>query len=138
MSLTVSDMLVIKYGTWMRFQVNNFYSKALIVPKEYFDEKEYNIAGLIQTVEGWCYRWYQSGTDYLTGNEWSCVFDTKQEAFEEAYAELNDGKDDGGCHDLEWLTFAKNNELNDKVVITSMNGYTLSEEVANKLAQGDY
>ena len=135
MSLTVSDMLVLKYDVWVLYNGKDYTTH--IVPLECFgkdDIEHIDWNSNDPTIQrGWCFLWYKNHP-----TEWSDIFDTEQDAFDNAYADLNDGEDDGGVNDLEWLTFAKNNKLDDKVVVTSINGYTLSEEVANKLANGDY
>ena len=142
MSLTVSDMLVLKYGTWVSYEGKD--DETHIIPFEHFGKYDLEHIDWERSLDnpelrrGWCYRWYNYGTDRVTKNVYSYIFDTKQEAFDHAYATLNYGNDDGGCHDLEWLTFAKNNEVNGKVVVTSMSRYALSSEVIGKLISGDY
>ena len=142
MTLQVSDCLILKYDIWVSYEGKDY--ETHIIPFEHFgkDDLEHidweRSLGNPELQRGWCYRWYDSGTDCVTENGYSDIFNTKQEAFDNAYADINQEVDDGGSHGLEWLTFAKDNELNDKVVVTSMNGYTLSEEVANKLATGEF
>ena len=133
MSKTVSELLSIKHGIWVTYQ-----DKDLIVhtvPFNCFGDTDLERIDWErdnpEIQRGWCFDWCDD-------SKWSDVFTTKQGAFDNAYADFNDGLNDGGITDLEWLTFAKNNELDDKVVVTTMNGYDLSEEVRNKLANGDY
>ena len=140
MKLTVSDCLVLKYDVWVSYDGKDYTTH--IVPLECFgkDDIEHidwdNNNPTIQ--KGWCFLWCDSGINYLTDNEWSDIFATEQEAFDNAYADLNDGEDDGGFEDLEWLAFARNNNLHHKVVTTAMNGYKVSDEVLDKLSSGDY
>jgi len=155
MSLTVSDRLVIVQGIWVSYEGKDYMSHTVpLMDKKYIlfegvkilvhtfgeDDLEYIDweRGNPTIQRGWCFQWYDFGFYRPTENEWSDIYATKQEAFNNAYAYLNEGKDDGGWHDLEWVAFAKNNRLDDKAVITTMNGYLLKSAVMLKLETGDF
>ena len=136
--LQVIDCLEVREDTWICFDTLG--NDNIIVPKDCFNKDDWFsiFNDSIKEEWGWCYRWCESGKDCLTDNPWSTVYTDKQECFNEAYAALNNNEDDGGENDLEWLRYAKDNELDDKVVITAMNSYPLSVETSTRLITGDY
>ena len=139
MSLTVNQCLEIKGGEWVEFEHNGEHT---LIPKDYYNPAEwghsedcsytYSGSGGVQGTkntelcEGWCFRWYDSGKWCLTDNQWTGCYKTQQECFDDAFAELLDDSiednDEFKKHLQEWMDYATDNDLNDKVVTITWNG----------------
>ena len=123
MALTVMNCLSIEFDAWIEID----YDGLSVVPKDCFDPNDWEGKEITtEEKKGWCWRWYGSGKGYLTDNEWSVVYATKQEAFDAAFADLyatyDDVDDDKFQKALdEWDEAADAFEVSRKVVDVTRN-----------------
>ena len=113
MPLTVHDCLEINFDTWVITESDD--GGTYIYPEDDFDAGVDEDKKEVERKSGWAYLWLSSGRGYLTENDWSSVYETQQEAFDEAYEQY--GESDEQVND--WLEFGVRNGLDVSTLIDS-------------------